>query len=249
MRRRFCRISCSSPRVRMRPGRWSRASVSREAQRRRNGSSHQASPKSSSPVVATAAAVRSSGWSETTERPSSPRPRPSETILSAHGLRGGGAQGTGRHRTRHGGEWSMRIGVECGVAADERARARSRRGRDRRACWPPGADHPLGPGRPRLAARPRPADGGAAGAPPSRRRRAGGGRAGARHRPPAARGHRRDPRHRRGGRGPAGAGGAGGRDGGAARGGEAVSRGDRGRLRRGADQPTAWSRWAARAAP
>ena len=58
MRRRFCRISWSSPRVRMRPGRWRRASVSRESHRRRKGSSHQASPKSSRPVVATAAAVQ-----------------------------------------------------------------------------------------------------------------------------------------------------------------------------------------------
>ena len=106
-----------------------------------------------------------------------------------------------------------------------------------------GRRRPLQPRRRRLAARPRPADGGAAGAPPSRRRRAGGGRAGARHRPPAARvaATRRTPSDaaravRRG------AGGAGGRDRGAARGGEAVSRGDRARVRRRAHGPTAWSR-------
>ena len=91
------------PRVRSRPGRCRRASASSDAQSRRKGSSHQSSPKSSRPVVETAAARRSSGASEINERPSSPRPRPSETILSVHGLRGGGSQGTGRHRTRNGG--------------------------------------------------------------------------------------------------------------------------------------------------
>ena len=205
MRRRFCRISWSSPRVRMRPGRWRRASVSREAQRRRKGSSHQSSPKSSRPVVVMAAACRTSGCSETMERPSSPRPCPRAIILSAQGLRGGGVQGTGRHRTCNGGEWphatqlerrsrTSQSTVERG-AADEQRGAGSRRGRDDRGAGD-GGRLPAQPRRPGHPARPRPADGGAPGPPPSGRRRAGGGRAGARPRPPAARGHRRGARRR-----------------------------------------------------
>ena len=49
--------------------------------KRRKGSSHQSSPKSSSPVVLMAAACRTSGCSDTIERPSSPRPCPSATIF------------------------------------------------------------------------------------------------------------------------------------------------------------------------
>ena len=180
--------------------------------------------------------------SETSERPSSPRPRPRATILSVQGLRGGGVH---------------RRGVTVPATGDNRRmttgrapRARPRRRVENGPHGRPPADLSVdeivdllaaGAGR---TAQPRPARSASSTTHSRRRRcwrasprrpRAGGGRPGPRHRPPPARRHRRDPRRGRGGGGPALAGAAGGGDRLAARGGEAVSRGDRGRLRPGAD--------------
>ncbi len=203
--------------------------MSMEVHRRRKGSSHQLSPKSSSPVVAVAASRRSSGCSEIMERPSSPRSRPSETNFSVQGLRGGGSQGTGGHRTRTRGRTVENDGVPTrnGSEASARTSASTRSQRS----WPPG---PAGRS---VRASPCPSSTTRCkqrrvGAGRPRRRRAGRGRPGARHRPPVARGTRRDARRGRRLRSPAGAGGASGGDRGLARGGQAVPRGDRGRVQR-----------------
>ena len=224
MRRRFCRISWSSPRVRRRPGRWRRASVSSEAQRRRNGSSHQASPKSSRPVVAMAAARRSSGsqrdHASARRRRGRARARPScrPTGCAAAGSRARGV--------------TVPATGENGRGMSERPPGLGRR-RDRASCWPPAPTGRCDAGAAGLAARPRPADGGAAGAPAPRRSRAGGRRARARHRPSPARRGRRGARRAPGREAVRrGAGGAGGRAGRPARGGEAVPGGDRARVRR-----------------
>ena len=203
MRRRFCRISWSSPRVRMRPGRWRRASESREAHRRLEGLLP--------PVVAEV--VEAGGGDggalagprdarETMERPSSPRPRPSGDHLVRPRAAWWGGPGHGAspypQRGRMAAHDRLPVGtLRRSTVADEHAD--EHRGPistpDEIVDVLAGGGRPTAESRgPRLPARPRPADGRAAGAPPSRRRRAGGRRAGARHRPPAAGRHRRGPR-------------------------------------------------------
>ena len=141
-------MSWISPRVRRRPGRWRRASVSSEAQRRPNGSSHQVSPKSSSPVVATAAARRSSGSSETSGAPVVAEAAPErDHLVRPRGCAAGGpGHGASPYPQREAGAPDGRTGDgrrpdvddrtgraregECG----ERRRDRSERRRDRRGA-------------------------------------------------------------------------------------------------------------------
>ena len=145
MRSRFCRISCSSPRVRRRPGRWRRASVVEGGAQ----AAERLLPPGVAEVVEPGGGHGGGGEVLGLERDHG-APVVAQAAPECHHLvrpraARRGDPGHGRHRTRRGGEWPHERAAGAG---DERPPCGPRRGRDGRAA---GRRRrlPLGPGDPR----------------------------------------------------------------------------------------------------
>ena len=228
----------------------------------RKGSSHHVSPKSSSPVVAIAAACRSSGCERDHRAPVVAEAVSERDHLVGPGAarRGGPGHGASPYPQRGRTDASTTATERRTATGNEAPAPRSEMSRERGRVRPERRRDPRRAGDGGRAARSRPARRSRSSTTRCRRRRSSATCT------PATPSWRwrawcttsatccraaRDEAHAddRGPGGAAGAGGAGGGNGRPARGGEAVSRGDRGRLRRCARRRQRGRRWAARAAP